>query len=208
MAEPSQVEMAARYAVSCASESVADYGWVAFAAPILVSKNITPEIIQEMKTKWGKVKVLDVIVEPAIYDIDELTQADKANLRRLDIDVDIVCNQELGIENRVAPLMILAACMEDAKKREIVKLLPPLTGELLEEAEHYQFLVKRPDRSTMKIMQDAARKGDVEKANDVAVKNLVIGGDMDALENGIVYADLCTKLGEFMQVHKSFLSRA
>lgn len=190
------------------SQLMYDHAYVAMAAPIIVSANITPEIIQDMKLKYKRIKLITVVVEPAVYDIDELTPKDRANLRILGIDVSIIDNTELDIKDRLKPLEMLADFRDDKEKSKIAVELSKYTGKVVEEAEQYQFIVKRPDRGLIKMLLPLAEKGKVEEFSEKAVKNLVVGGDLDALEDGIVFMGVIPQLRRMISPATSFLSKA
>ncbi len=202
--EPVHVE----FAVEKAAQLVHDYGYVAMAAPVIISANITPQLIQDMKLKYKRIKIITVTAEPAIYDLDELTSQDKANFRRLGIDIDTICNRELELKDRIIPLELLTELEKDESKANIIGGLPTLTGEVIEEAEQYQFIVRRPDRGLIKMLLPLAEKGKVDEFAEKGIKNLVVAGDMDALEDGIVYMGVVSKLRQLISPAKSFLSRA
>lgn len=196
------------FAAEKISQLMCDNTYVAMAAPIIVSANITPEIIKDLQLKFGKIKLITVVVEPGIYDIDELTRSDKANLRRLGIDVDTISNTELDIKDRLKPLEQLSDFRDDNEKSKIAVSLSKYSGKVVEEAEQYQFIVKRPDRGLIKMLLPLAEKGKVDEFAEKAVKNLVVGGDMDALEDGIVYMGVIPQLRRMISPARSFLSKA
>ena len=202
--EPAQVQMFTDNAV----EFVRDHSYVAMAAPVIISSKITPEIIEDMKLKYKRVKLITVVMEPAIYDIDELTSKDKANLRRLGIDMDVLLNREIELAERLVSLEKLKELKDYEDSKKIIDQLPPLSGELIEEAEKYQFIVRRPDRGLTRMLTDLAAKKKIDELMDKAVKNLVVGGDMEALEDGIVFASVFKRLETFLSPARSFLSRA
>lgn len=202
--EPVHIEFAAEKA----SQLMHDHAYVAMLTPLIVSAKITPEIIKDLQLKFGKIKIITVVVEAAIYDIDELTRVDKANLRILGIDVDIICNAELDIKDRLKPLEILADFRDDKEKSKIAVSLSKYSGKEIEKAEQYQFLVKRPDRSLIRMLLPLAEKGKVDEFAEKAVKNLVVGGDMEALEDGIVFMGVIPKLRQMISPARSFLSKA
>lgn len=76
---------------------------------------------------------------------------------------------------------------------------------VLDKDECYQFIVKRPTRILIEAVSDAK---DTTKMNDMIIKNMVVGGDMDALDDGLVYAELMKKLGGIMKSASGFLSKA
>lgn len=75
--------------------------------------------------------------------------------------------------------------------------------------EQYQFIVKRPDRSLIKMLLPlAADISQLDNFADKAVKNLIIGGDMDSLDDGLVFMGVITQLKDLIQPAQSFLSNA
>lgn len=85
------------------------------------------------------------------------------------------------------------------------KRLKIVTVELSED-EKYKFAVVRPNRHV--IMAMAAKKDDLEAANDVLIKNCVKEGDMDALEDAAVYTKILETLGEMIGGAKAFITNA
>jgi len=202
--EPVHVEFAAERV----SQLMHDNAYVAMAAPIIVSANITPELIEELKLKYKRIKLITVVVEPAVYDIDELTSKDRANLRILGIDVEIIENTELELKDRLKPLEQLADFRDDKDKSKIAVELSKYTGKEIEKAEQYQFIVKRPDRGLIKMLLPLAEKGKVDEFSEKAVKNLVIKGDLEMLEDGIVFMGVVAQLRRMISPARSFLSKA
>lgn len=76
----------------------------------------------------------------------------------------------------------------------------------IDEDEKYQFFVRRPTRAL--IESTTANHKDLIKVQDLMVKNLIVAGDMAAIEDGIVYSALISKLGTIVGVAKGFLSKA
>lgn len=76
----------------------------------------------------------------------------------------------------------------------------------LDEDEKYQFIVRRPSRQVIDAM--AHNKDDISKANDILIKNMVVGGDMEALDDGVVYANLLKQLAGIVKQGQSFLAKA
>lgn len=74
--------------------------------------------------------------------------------------------------------------------------------------EKYNVLVRRPDKSTMKMLTSIAASGDNDKFFDCARKNLVVEGvgDLDALDSdGIVYMGFITEINNLISPAKAFL---
>lgn len=75
----------------------------------------------------------------------------------------------------------------------------------VDEDEVYQFIVRRPTRMLIEAVADTK---DIAKTNDMIIKGMVVGGDRKALEDGLVYSALMSKLGEVMRSASGFLSKA
>ena len=76
----------------------------------------------------------------------------------------------------------------------------------IEEDEHYQFIVCRPSRSLLSAI--ASYQDNMEKANDLIIKNMVLDGDLDALDDGLVYAKLMEQVASIMSQGTAFLQKA
>ncbi len=74
--------------------------------------------------------------------------------------------------------------------------------------EAYYFVVCRPSQSQMRMLTALAQKGDDEKFLNSAIKNLVVGGDTDALEDGLVYMGVASQLQGLIKPYTSFLTKA
>jgi PHP family Zn ribbon phosphoesterase len=107
--------------------------------------------LEDLKLKYGKIKVLTVIVEPEVKDAE---------------------------------------------------------GVVTTPAEKYEFAIRRPDRGHIKMLLPLAEKKEIEEFADKAVKNLVVGGDTDALEDGIVYMGVVSQLKGMISPAESFLANA
>lgn len=123
----------------------------AFVPGTIVSASITPQIIDELKLKFGHIKIITVEVEPAQLDDN---------------------------------------------------------GKEITPAELYQFLVKRPDRGLIKMLLPLAQSGKLDEFTDKAIKNLIVGGDTDALEDGIVFMGVSSQLKDMIAPAQTFLSKA
>jgi hypothetical protein len=165
--------------------------------------SITHEMLNDIKLKLGenaRIKILTVVVEPDVLDIDNLSLEVKMWLLRHKIDASIVTDTKLPIEKRLVELSKLNDLTDTDK--------PDLTGKVIQEGEKYYFIVKRPDKSLIKMLKELANGGDLEKFSDALVKNLVIGGDMDALDDGMVYIGVIGELRGMIAPEESFLSNA
>ena len=75
------------------------------------------------------------------------------------------------------------------------------------EDESYQFLLRRPTRQHLEIIQ--SYKGDVTKVNDFTIKNLVVAGnEQNALDDGIVFTQFNAEAGKILRQAEAFLSKA
>lgn len=77
---------------------------------------------------------------------------------------------------------------------------------IIDESEKYQFAVCRPSRATISAI--ASNKDNLTKANDIIIKNMVVGGDLEALDDGIVFARVLKELGGIVKQGQSFLTKA
>lgn len=111
--------------------------------------------INALKAKYGKIKILSVVIEPPVYTSE---------------------NDNYTIE---------------------------------EKGEVYYFAVRRPDTSHVRMLKDYAKKGDDDGYVNCFIKNLVVGGDTEALNNdGLVYLGLMTQIEPFLKPYQSFLENA
>jgi hypothetical protein len=73
--------------------------------------------------------------------------------------------------------------------------------------ENYQFLLRRPTRQHLEIIE--SYKGDVTKTNDFIIKNLVVAGnETNALDDGVVFAQLNAQAAKIIQQGQAFLGKA
>lgn len=113
---------------------------------------ITADQINDLKAKYGKIKILTVIIEPPVYDDN---------------------------------------------------------GKLIDKGEFYSFAVRRPDPGIVRMLMEFAEKGETEKYVEAAIKNLVVGGDLDVLKtDGLVYMGITTQLKDLIKPYNSFLANA
>lgn len=182
---------------------------IAVAPVAIVSTNITPELIKDLQIKFGKIKVITVVVEQAVYDIDEIPFNDRVAFKELGIDFTIILDKNLDLKERLKPLELLSEFRDNASKYDkAIELANKYTGKELEPGELYQFLVRRPDRGLIKMLLPLAQAGKIDDFADKGVKNLVVGGDMEALEDGLVYMGVVSQLKEMIAPAQSFLSKA
>lgn len=178
---------------------------MAVSAPVIVSSAITPQLIEDLKLKFGQLKLITVVVEAPVYDIDNIPFSDRVLLKQLGVDYAQVLNTELTLAERLKPLETL---LNDESNAIAKTLLAKYKGEIIEPGEQYQFLAKRPDRTLIKLLLPLAESKQIDDFADKAVKNLIIGGDTDKLDDGIVFMGVVSQLRQMISPEKSFLSKA
>ena len=124
---------------------------ILMAAPIIVSASISQQLIDDLKLKYQKIKIITVVVEEAESDAE---------------------------------------------------------GKEIKPAEQYQFIVRRPDRTLIKLLLPLAEQRKIDEFSEKAVKNLVVAGDMDALDDGLVFMGVVSQLKQMISPAQSFLSNA
>jgi hypothetical protein len=75
-----------------------------------------------------------------------------------------------------------------------------------DDKERYQFIVRRPTRNVIEAV--GANKGDVFKVADLMITNMVVAGDTDALDDGVVYSRLLECLTGIVQEGKKLFTKA
>lgn len=179
------------------------------SAPAFVSSSITPELIADLKLKYGKLKLITVVVEAPVYDIDRVAFSDRVLFKQLGVDYATIVNSELSLEERLKTLEALEEFKDNKEKWAIAAtLLEKYQGKILEHGEQYQFLVKRPDRGLIKMLLPLAEAKKIDQFSDNAVKNLIVAGDMNSLEDGLVYMGVVSQLKEMISPAQSFLANA
>lgn len=185
-----------------------DHACLLGLAPMIFTTSITPQIIEELKLKFGHINIITIVVEEAVFDIDQIPESDLKILRKLGIDTLTLVNKGLEPEDRLKALDKLSL-LEDKESIKLLKCLSKsYTGAEISPAEKYQFLVKRPDRGLIKMLLPLAKDGKLDEFSDKAVKNLVVGGDMDSLDDGLVFMGLVSELKGMITPAQSFLSKA
>ena len=179
------------------------------AAPAIVSQAITPELITDLKLKYGKLKLITVVVEAPVYDIDKVAFSDRVLFKQLGVDFATIVNTELSLEDRLKPLDGLKEFKDSKEKGAIAaELYAKYQGKILEPGEQYQFVVKRPDRGLIKMLLPLAESRQIDDFADKAVKNLIVGGDLDSLEDGLVFMGVVAQLKTMISPSQSFLVNA
>jgi hypothetical protein len=70
------------------------------------------------------------------------------------------------------------------------------------------YVVRKPDRTVLKAIGSHAQKNDVDKVNDVLIKNCVLGGDMEALDkDGQVYLEVLETINLLKTKAKSTIKK-
>jgi len=85
-------------------------------------------------------------------------------------------------------------------------------GNLTNPGEFYDFAVRRPDISLIKMLRSYAGEGNDQKYLDACVSNLIVGGAMDKLNpetgDGVVYLGVLEQMRDVLKPFDSFLSKA
>lgn len=214
-AAPSDISVMVEYGSECISKippAVSDnYEGMVMVAPLaIMSKNITAEMIQDLKIKYGSIKMITVVVEAPVYDIDNIPFADLVKFKQLGINPRLITNTDDTYENRMSVLETLKEFKDKGNDQSkiAIELYSKYNGKELEKGEIYQFLVKRPDKGLIKMLSELARAEKYEEFNDKAIQNLVVGGDMEKLDDGLVYVGVVEQLKPLMKHTRSFLSKA
>ena len=179
----------------------------ALAPAAIFSTKLTPDVIQDLKVRFGQIKIITVIVEPEEYDIDRLTSDQLQYLKSLGIDTFLLTNKSLSLEQRLSSV---TAYLNDSEKDELIKdkVRDIASGKVVDEGEKYQFAVRRPDRGLIKMLMPLAQQKKLDEFSEKGVKNLVVAGDMEALEDGLVFMGVVQQLQELIAPYESFLSKA
>lgn len=77
---------------------------------------------------------------------------------------------------------------------------------VIDPTESYQFITCRPSRDMLRAVNES--KGNINKINDLIEKNMVVGGDIDALDDGVVYGRVMKALGKIVNQGQTFLGKA
>lgn len=173
---------------------------MASVALMALPSSISESVLNDLKIKYGKVKILTVTVEPETRDIDKISKADLEILSGAGVNIFILQNRQLPIEERLEELKKLDSISEEIR--------PNLTGEIIDEGERYQFVARRPDRGHVKMLLPLAERKEIDQFADKAVTNLIVGGDMDALNDGLVFMGVVTQLKSLVQPASSSLENA
>ena len=181
--------------------------FLALGPVAIVTSTITPDIIQDLKVKFGHIKTITVVAEADEYDIDHLSFEDLLFLKSLGADTGVLRNKNLAIGERmfVIEKVLDKKDLTDEQRAKIIKVA---SGIVVSPGEKYQFLVRRPDKGLIKMLLPLAKEGQIDEFADKAIKNLVVGGDLDSLEDGIVYMGVVSQLQSMISPASSFLAKA
>lgn len=120
-------------------------------------------------------------------------------------------------DNCSIPASTLAELTNKHGKLQILTVViePPTydaDGKLTDPGEIYNFAVRRPDISLMKMLRSYAYEDDDQKYIDACIKNLIVGGAMDKLDpetgDGMVYLGIVSQIKDVLKPYDSFLSKA
>lgn len=75
-----------------------------------------------------------------------------------------------------------------------------------DEKERYQFISRRPTKEVIEAVNE--NKGSAFKVADLMVKNMIVAGDMDALDDGVVYSRLLECLTGIVKDGKKLFTKA
>ncbi len=152
--------------------------------------------LTELTGKYGKLKILTVMVEPPL---NKLTYTgDIYNSKG-----EIIPREHLINENGYFDF---AGTLYNKQK---VPFIPGELCELVDAGEFYSYAVRRPDASTVRMLVDFVEKGENQKYIDAAIKNLVVGGDLERIQtDGVVYMGITAELKGVLKPYNSFLERA
>ncbi|WP_165025637.1 hypothetical protein [Dysgonomonas sp. ZJ279] len=128
----------------------------------------------------------------------------------IDTAVETIClhPKESVAALAVAPLTVVGLKIPQEKFDELKAKYRHLyiVNVIIDENESYQFIIRRPNKEIISAV--SANKNDITKSNDILIKNMVVGGDLDCLDDGIVYSRLMGELGKIMKQGSSDFTKA
>lgn len=165
--------------------------------------------VAEAKARYGHVKLLTVVVEYELRDIDNLTQNQIIQLNKLGVNTWLLKDKTRELSDRINELARITTLLPKDKSYADIEYswLADLTGKIINEGEQYEFLVRRPDRNDIKILTTLGKGEDIDGFMDYAQKNLIVGGDTKVLEDGIVYTGFVAQVRSMIQPATSFLQK-
>lgn len=127
------------------------------------------------------------------------TSYPSADVGVLVASIPIAVIGSFNVENLKIPIELFKELQARYKKLYVIDIL-------IDKDETYQFIVCRPKRDLLSAL--AKYKDNIDKANELIIKNMVVGGDIEALDDGIVYARLMKDIAKIIEQGQSFLSKA
>ncbi len=103
-----------------------------------------------------------------------------------------------ALKNKYGKIQIITVVIDEPVRDE--------EGAVIDAGEVYYFVSRRPTQKLIRMLKSLAK--DEDKFISSAVKNLVVGGDMDALDDGLVYIGIASQLQSILKPYTSFLTKA
>ncbi len=103
-----------------------------------------------------------------------------------------------ALKNKYGKIQIITVVIDEPQRDE--------EGAVIYVGEVYYFAVRRPTQKLMRMLKSLAN--DDDNFISSAIKNLVVGGDMDALDDGLVYMGITSQLQNVLKPYQSFLTKA
>lgn len=154
------------------------------------------------------------IIQPATHFVQNLSPGD---MGLSFASLAIVPAIPLGLyvkENCTIPAKELAdLALKYGKIKILTVVVDPPTyndaGELTDKGEFYSYAVRRPDAGMVRMLVDYAEKGENQKYIDAAIKNLIVGGDIELIQtDGVVYMGITAQLKDVLRPYDTFLDKA
>lgn len=91
---------------------------------------------------------------------------------------------------------------------EIAEVEKDNDGKTIKEPVVVNFIIRVPSRTIIEVVGEHGKDGKLIEGNKTLIKNCVIGGDMDAIEQyGSVYTRLIAEISKLMTVRKSIVKK-
>ncbi len=103
-----------------------------------------------------------------------------------------------ALKNKYGKIQIITVVIDEPER--------DADGSIVNAGEVYYFAVRRPSQKLMRMLNSLVN--DDDKFISSAVQNLVVGGDMDALDDGLVYMGIASQLQGILKPYTSFLTKA
>lgn len=75
-----------------------------------------------------------------------------------------------------------------------------------DEKERYQFIARRPTRQVIDAL--ASSKSDTSKITDIMIKGMIVAGDTESLDDGVVYSRVLEGLTEIVKEGRKLFTKA